>query len=252
MSFNRISFKIDDLIKELPNEIPISKLTAPLEEKLKLSKINSTNNDIFKIKETTSGEESVSIFFTQGNQTIYISIFGPREMKIREKANGQYAKIELYVKYSLDIAQNLQESINKKIKKSTKDMILRTSYPKCQITININIFNISSLVDEYEIIPIIFNGIMSALCLSGINIRMFCLAKAFLLEEKCMLIMEINDNDKDEDKEENYIIYDFISEKELDMNYFEKIVKEGKNELKNMNNNLKNYIYKKLINNLNF
>ena len=98
MSFNRISFKIDDLIKELPNEIPISKLTAPLEEKLKLSKINSINNDIFKIKETTSGEESVSIFFTQGNQTIYISIFGPREMKIREKANGQYAKIELYVK----------------------------------------------------------------------------------------------------------------------------------------------------------
>ena len=249
MSFNRISFKIDDLIKELPNEIPISKLTAPLEEKLKLSKINSTNNDIFKIKETTSREESVSIFFTQGNQTIYISIFGPREMKIREKANGQYAKIELYVKYSMDIAQNLQESINKKIKKFTKDMILRTSYPKCQITININIFNISSLVDEYEIIPIIFNGIMSALCLSGINIRMFCLAKAFLLEEKCMLIMEINDNDKDEDKEENYIIYDFISEKELDMNYFEKIVKEGKNELKNMNNNLKNYIYKKLINN---
>lgn len=249
MSFNRISFKIDDLIKELPNEIPISKLTAPLEEKLKLSKINSTNNDIFKIKETTSGEESVSIFFTQGNQTIYISIFGPREMKIREKANGQYAKIELYVKYSMDIAQNLQESINKKIKKFTKDMILRTSYPKCQITININIFNISSLVDEYEIIPIIFNGIMSALCLSGINIRMFCLAKAFLSEEKCMLIMEINDNDKDEDKEENYIIYDFISEKELDMNYFEKIVKEGKNELKNMNNNLKNYIYKKLINN---
>jgi len=249
MSFNRISFKIDDLIKELPNEIPISKLTAPLEEKLKLSKINTTKNDIFKIKETTSGEESVSIFFTQGNQTIYISIFGPREMKIREKANGQYAKIELYVKYSLDIAQNLQESINKKIKKFTKDMILRTSYPKCQITININIFNISSLVDEYEIIPIIFNGIMSALCLSGINIRMFCLAKAFLLEEKCMLIMEINDNDKDEDKEENYIIYDFISEKELDMNYFEKIVKEGKNELKNMNNNLKNYIYKKLINN---
>ena len=249
MSFNRISFKIDDLIKELPNEIPISKLTAPLEEKLKLSKINSTNNDIFKIKETTSGEESVSIFFSQGNQTIYISIFGPRDMKIREKANGQYAKIELYVKYSMEISQNLQESINKKIKKFTKDMILRTSYPKCQITININIFNISSLVDEYEIIPIIFNGIMSALCLSGINIRMFCLAKAFLSEEKCMLIMEINDNDKDEDKEENYIIYDFISEKELDMNYFEKIVKEGKTELKNMNNNLKNYIYKKLINN---
>ena len=247
MSFNRISFKLDDLIKELPNEIPISKLTAPLEEKLKLSKINSTNNDIFKIKETTSGEESVSIFFTQGNQTIYISIFGPREMKIREKANGQYAKIELYVKYSMDIAQNLQESINKKIKKFTKDMILRTSYPKCQITLNINIFNISSLIDEYEIIPIIFNGIMSALCLSGINIRMLCLAKSFFSDEKCIIIMEMND--KDEDKDDNYIIYDFISEGELDMNKFEEIVKEGNKALKTMNKNLKNYIYKKILNN---
>ena len=60
MSFNKISFKIDDLISELPSEIPISKLTFPLEQKLNLSKI--TNTDNFKIKETTSGEESVSIF----------------------------------------------------------------------------------------------------------------------------------------------------------------------------------------------
>ena len=62
MSFNRISFNIDELISQLPNEIPLSKLTLPLEEKLSLSKINTQNNDIFNIKETTSGEESVSIF----------------------------------------------------------------------------------------------------------------------------------------------------------------------------------------------
>ena len=248
MSFDRVSFKIDDLISELHNEIPMSKLTAPLEEKLSLTKNNNIeNNDIFKLKETTSGEESVSIFYTQGNQTIYIAIFGPREMKIREKANGQYAKIELFTKFSMEITQSLQESINKKIKKFTKDMILRASYPKCQITFNINIFNISSLVDEYEILPIIFNGIMSALCLSGINIRMLCLAKAFISDEKCMIIMEMND--KEEDKDENFILYDFISEGEIDMNSFQKIVKEGKNALKNINKKLKNYIYKKIINN---
>ena len=247
MSFNRVSFKIDELISEIDNEIPLSKLTLPLEEKLSLSKMNKENNDVFKIKEMTSGEESVSIFYTQGNQTIYISIFGPREMKIREKANGQYAKIELFTKFSMEIPQNLQESINKKIKKFTKDMILRTSYPKCQITININIFNISSLIDEYEIIPIIFNGIMSALCLSGINIRMLCLAKSLFSDEKCIIIMEMND--KDEDKDDNYIIYDFISEGELDMNKFEEIVKEGNKALKTMNKNLKNYIYKKILNN---
>ena len=241
MSFNKISFKIDDLISELPSEIPISKLTFPLEQKLNLSKI--TNTDNFKIKETTSGEESVSIFYSQGNQTVYISIFGPREMKIREKANGQYAKIELFIKYSLEIPQNLQESINKKIKKFAKDVILRTSYPKCQITININIFNISSLIDEYQIIPILCNGIMSALCLSGINIRMLCLAKGFTEEQRCILIMEMNDNDNDN------ILYDFEMEKEIDMETFDNIIKEGKNSLKNMNKNLKNYIYKKILNN---
>ena len=241
MSFNKISFKIDDLISELPSEIPISKLTFPLEQKLTLSKI--TNTDNFKIKETTSGEESVSIFYSQGNQTVYISIFGPREMKIREKANGQYAKIELFIKYSLEIPQNLQESINKKIKKFAKDVILRTSYPKCQITININIFNISSLIDEYQIIPLLCNGIMSALCLSGINIRMLCLAKGFTEEQRCILIMEMNDNDNDD------ILYDFEMEKEIDMETFDNIIKEGKNSLKNMNKNLKNYIYKKILNN---
>ena len=247
MSFNRISFKISDLLSEIDNEIPLSKLTAPLEEKLLLSKNNIQNNDTFKIKETTSGEESVSIFYTQGNQTIFISIFGPREMKIREKANGQYAKIELFTKFSMEIAQNSLERINKKIKKFTKDMILRTAYPKCQITINMNIFNVSSLIDEYEIIPIIYNGIMSALCLSGINIRMLCLSKSFISNEKCNLIMEMNDND--ENKDDNYIIYDFISENELDMNEFENIIREGKKEMKNMHKNLKNYIYKKILNN---
>ena len=246
MSFNRISFNIDELISELPNEIPISKLTAPLEEKISVFKNNLQNNDVFNIKETTSGEESVSIFYTQGNQTIYLSIFGPREMRIREKANGQYAKIELFTKYSMEIPQNLLESINKRIKKFTKDMILRTSYPKCQITININIFNISSLIDEYEIIPIILNGIMCALCLSGIDLRMLCLTKAFISQEKCMIIMEMNDDE--EDKDDNYILYDFISENELDMKDFEKIVKEGKNILKNMHKSLKNYIYKKILN----
>ena len=241
MSFNRITFKIDKLLSELPNEIPISSLTAPLEQKLKIFQIN--NNNIFKIKETTSGEESVSIFYTQGNQTIYISIFGPREMRIREKANGQYAKVELFTKFSLEIPQTLQESINKKIKKFSKDVILRTSYPKCQITININIFNISSIIDEYQILPIILNGIMSALCLSGIDIKMLCLAKGNINNERCMLIMEIND------QEDNDIIYDFEMEKELDMDNFDKIIKEGKKDLINMNKSLKNYIYKKILNN---
>ena len=34
-------------------------------------------------------------FINKGNQRMYISIFGLREMRIREKAKGEYGKIEL-------------------------------------------------------------------------------------------------------------------------------------------------------------
>ena len=55
--------------------------------------------------------------------------------------------------------------------------------------------------------------------------------------------MEMNGNDNDD------ILYDFEMEKEIDMETFDNIIKEGKNSLKNMNKNLKNYIYKKILNN---
>ena len=245
MSF-KISFKIDKLLSELSNEIPISTITTPFEEKLQKN-IEEETPDAFVLKETTIGEESVSVLYKQGNQSLYISIFGPKEMRIREKANGEYAKIELFTKFSLELPQNLQETINKKIKKFAKDMILRTSYPRCQITINMNIFNTSCIIDNYSIIPKICNGLMMALCLSGINLRMLCLAKGFLIsnnniKERCMIFMEVKDNDKDEDN-----IYDFDSEKPLDMNTYKQIAVQTRNAIKIMYNKLKNIIYTKFI-----
>ena len=242
MSF-KIAFKIDKLLAELPNEIPISKITAPFEEKLQ--KINEEETpDNFTLKETTIGEESVSVLYKQGNQSMYISIFGPKEMRIREKANGEYAKIELFTKFSLELPQSVQESINKKVKKFAKDMILRTSYPKCQITINMNIFNTSCIIDNYSLIPKICNGLMMALCISGINLRMLCLTKGYLdnKKERCLVSLEI----KDDDKEDN--IYDFDSENPLEMDKYIQIINKTKESLKIMNKKLKNIIYEKFIN----
>ena len=239
----KISFKLDSLLNELQNEIPLTTITAPFEEKLQ-KVIEEETPDNFTLKETTSGEESVSVFYTQGNQTMYISIFGPKEMRIREKANGEYAKIELFTKFSLELPQNMQESINKKIKKFAKDMILRTSYPRCQITINMNIFNTSCVLDDYSIIPKVCNGLMMALCLSGINLRMLCLSKGYLSNEKerCMVSLEV----KDDDKEDN--IYDFDSENSLAMDKYVDIINKTKNSIKIMHKKLKNIIYHKFIN----
>jgi ribonuclease PH len=241
MSF-KISFKIDKILSELPNEIPISSITAPFEEKLQ-NTFEDETPDNFILKETTLGEESASVLYKQGNQSMYISIFGPREMRIREKAKGEYAKIELFTKFSLELPQNLQESINKKIKKFAKDIILRTSYPRCQITINMNIFNTSCIIDKYSLIPKICNGLMMALCISGINLKMLCLAKGFLdnNKERCMIFMEVKDlNDEDN-------IYDFDSDNPLDINTYVELVNKTKSSIKNMDKKLKNFIYTKFI-----
>ena len=241
MSF-KISFKIDKILSELPNEIPITTITAPFEELLQKETEEETP-DNFSLKETTQGEESVSLLYKQGNQSMYISIFGPKEMRIREKANGEYAKIELFTKFSLELPQNLQESINKKVKKFAKDMILRTSYPRCQITINMNIFNTSCIIDNYSIIPKICNGLMMALCISGIDLRMLCLAKGFLdtKKERCMVFLELKDNVDDNN------IYDFDSENPLDMDTYVDIINKTKISVKNMDKKLKNFIYKIFI-----
>ena len=239
---SKISFKLDSILNEIQNEIPLTTITAPFEEKLQ-KVIEEETPDKFTLKETTSGEESVSVFYTQGNQSMYISIFGPKEMRIREKANGEYAKIELFTKFTLELPQNMQESINKKIKKFSKDMILRTSYPRCQITINMNIFNTSCVLDDYSIIPKVFNGLMMALCLSGINLRMLCLSKGYLNNERerCMVSLEV----KDDDKEDN--IYDFDSENPLGMDKYVDIINKTKNSIKIMHRKLKNIIYQKFI-----
>jgi len=241
MSF-KISFKIDKLLSELKNEIPITTITAPFEEKLQKTPEEETP-DTFILKETTLGEESVSVLYKQGNQSMYISIFGPKEMRIREKANGEYAKIELFTKFSLELPQGIQESINKKVKKFAKDMILRTSYPRCQITINMNIFNTSCIIDNYSIIPKICNGLMMALCISGIDLRMLCLAKGFLdkNKERCMVFLEVKDNDDDNN------VYDFDSENPLDMNTYVELINKTKNSVNIMDKKLKNIIYTKFI-----
>ena len=241
MSF-KISFQINDLLSELDKEgeIPISKMTSQFEDKLQKVTEGETP-DTFTLKETTYGEESVSVLYKQGNQSMYISIFGPKEMRIREKANGEYSKIELYMKFSIELPQELQESINKKIKKFAKDMILRTSYPRCQITININIFNISFIIDEYSIIPKVCNGLMMALSLSGINLRMLCLSKGYLKnQERCMVFLEMKDSDENN-------IYNFDSEEPLEIEKYKEILKTAKNSLQIMNKKLKNLIYTKFI-----
>lgn len=238
MSF-KIEFDLDDILSKASNEIPISEITAPFEEKLKLIEETETP-DNFSLKETTTGEESVSIFYKQGKENMYISIFGPREMRFRDKASGEYAKIEMFIKFSLELSASEQELITEQLKDFAKKIILRTSYPRCQITINMNIFNSSVNFDKYSLIPKMCNGLMMALCISGINLKTLCMAKGYLKpeNERCMIFMEVND---DQNK-----IFDIETDEAFDMDFYVNIVEKTKKSFDVMNKKLKNIIYKKL------
>lgn len=252
MSF-KISFDLNPLLSKIEDsttkEIPISYFIKDF-EKLNSSK-NSDNiskkeistPEKFTITDVTTGEESISVYFKQGNQKIFISIFGPKEMRNREKANGEHSKIELFIKFSLEPDPKIQELLNQKIKKFLKNVIMRDSYPKCQIIINMNIFNTSTDIDTYSLIPKICNGLMTSLCLSGIDINMLCLARGNYPNEnnenRYMIFMEQNN------KNDNNI-YDIETEEALSIDNFDKIIEENKIIFKKMYENLIHIIYKKL------
>lgn len=247
----KIEFDMESLLpKTSSSEIPISLITSPFESKLKLP-IETETPDTFTVKETTTGEESVSIFYKQGTQNMFISIYGPREMKFREKIKAEYSKIELYIKYSMELPKEMDELICKQIKKFVKKIILRNSYPKCQISININIFNSSVNVDKFSLFPKICNGLMIALCLSGINLNMLCFSKGFLRpqNQRCMVFMEVESDfpsKKEGNLEGGEEIVDIETEEAFDMEFYNNCVDKCKKSFQVMNKKLKNIIYKKL------
>ena len=246
MSF-KISFETNAILSKIsdaPNkEIPISFFLQNFEN---LKKNNKQINDEistpenFNINEVTTNEESVSLFYKQGSQKIFISIFGPREMKIREKVNGEHAKLELFTKFALEPQNKMQELINQKIKKFLKYVIMRDSYPKCQITINLNIFNTSTEIDNFSLIPKICNGLMVALCLSGIDLNTLCLVRGYYPKneesKKYIIFMEQTNNN----------IFDIETEEPLSIENYNQIINESKESLNNLHNKLIEKIYKKL------
>lgn len=244
MSF-KIEFDIPQLLSESSkSEVPISFLTSPFFSKSKSPKETETS-DTFSIKETTTGEESISILYQQGPDKMYISIYGPREMKFREKLNGEHAKLEIFTKFSTELGNEEQELIEKYIKNYAKKVIKLNSYPKCQITLGINVFSSQGVDCKYSLIPKICNGIMMGLGLSGINLNMMCLGKGFLLPEnqRGMVFLEVNNNDNDEVK-----VFDIETEEAFDMEFYENIINKTKKSFEIMNKKFQNIVYKKLTN----
>ena len=233
---SKIEFDINSLIQNQNFEIPISEILKPLEEKNKKIE-NETPNNIncteIEIKDCSS-----SIYFNQGETNLLISIYGPKETKFRDKVKNEESNIEIYVKFNKEVNKNYINELNDKIKKFSENIILTQSYPKCQINIIINV--LSSNNNNYILLSVIFNGIMIALCLSGIDLQSMCLCKSFYnLENKNSILICLDAN---EDNNIFFIENDFP----LLLSDYDKYINECNKGIKEIYFQMKNILYKKL------
>jgi ribonuclease PH len=229
---SKIEFDINSLIQNQNFEIPISEILKPLEEKNEKIE-NETPNNIncteIEIKDCSS-----SIYFNQGETNLLISIYGPKETKFRDKVKNEESNIEIYVKFNKEVNKNYINELNDKIKNFSENIILTQSYPKCQINITINI--LSSNNNDFILLSVIYNGIMMALCLSGIDLQSMCLSKSFYnLNNDSSILICIDANEK------NNILF-IENDKSYSSDEYDKLVNETNKGIEIIYLKMKNFL----------
>ena len=233
---SKIEFDINSLCKNENFEIPITEILKALNKENKNIE-NETPNNI-KCSEIEVKGTSSSIYFNQGETNLFISIYGPKETKFKDKIKNEESNIEIYIKFDKETNKNYTMEINNKIKKFVENIILTKSYPKCQINITINI--LSSNNNNLILLSVIYNGIMMALCLSGIDLQSMCLSKSFYnLNNDSSILICIDANEK------NNILF-IENDKSYSSDEYDKYVNESNKGIEIIYLKMKNFLYKKL------
>jgi hypothetical protein len=105
MFLNESGEKYIDLNK-LPNNIEI-----PLSSIIETRSIN-LKKDNFSFEETVVNDTSASIRYNQFGCKMLIEVFGPREVKFREKMKNDSAIVETYIKMNYDANKESNYNIN--------------------------------------------------------------------------------------------------------------------------------------------
>ena len=229
---SKIEFDINSLCENENLEIPISEILKGLNKENKNIE-NETPNNI-KCSEIEVKGTSSSIYFNQGETNLFISIYGPKETKFKDKIKNEESNIEIYIKFDRETNKNYTMEINNKIKKFVENIILTKSYPKCQINITINI--LSSNNNNFILLSVIYNGIMMALCLSGIDLQSMCLSKSFYnLNNDSSILICIDANEK------NNILF-IENDKSYSLDEYDKLVNETNKGIEIIYFKMKNFL----------
>ena len=93
---SKIEFDTNSLCQNQNFEIPISEILKSFNKQNKNIE-NATPNNI-KFTEIEVKGISSSIYFSQGETYLFISIYGPKETKFRNKIKNEESNIAIYIK----------------------------------------------------------------------------------------------------------------------------------------------------------
>ncbi len=126
------------------------------------------NNESSIKAEILKSNNSISLLYQHPN-TFTSGIFnisGPYEARLKFKTKTEEAYIEVLTTFNFDIDKSKQQIFNEFIKNYCESIIKTDDYPRCVISININILSYPS---ENELKRLLTNGLIASLSLSGIN-----------------------------------------------------------------------------------
>jgi ribonuclease PH len=124
-------------------EIPIQNLIQ--------QKAEAINKDEFLFQETVVNDSSASIRYSQFGCKMLIEIFGPREVKYREKMKTDSAIVETYIKLNHEFNKESKFNLNLELKNYNSliqnfctSLIFLEAYPRCQINFVIHVLTYSN------------------------------------------------------------------------------------------------------------
>lgn len=147
--------------------------------------------------------------------------------------------------------------LNSQISKFLRSVVLTTSYPKCSIHFCINILSNPSINASndinYLLLSVIFNGLMVALCLSGIDLKALALSKGFIdSNERSVLVSldantedDINDTENELPKRKANVLL-IESNFPMQIDAYKTFIESTQKTNKDFYHNLKLLLYKKL------
>lgn len=116
---------------------------------------------------------SLSLNCQLDSTSAVVNIYGPSEAKSKQKIKSETAFIDVITTFNYDISKEKQRELTLFLKNFAVSVIKSDEYPRCFITIVINIIHFhSEIILKNDII----NSLMLAFSLSGIDLKVFALS----------------------------------------------------------------------------